>query len=322
MRPSRVAASFRTTNGRPVRRWCRYGASCSVTASARDADGRRRCRRRGGGRCPGRRRAASGSSMPTTTRATPASTRASAHGPVRPVVAARLEGDGDRGARGRRAGGPGGVEGDDLGVAAAGRLGGAVEDAAVDGRRARRRPTGWATVRHRGCAVAALASGPAASELVVAIGAISGAGRRRGGRGRGARRRARRRGTPARRSTSPGRLSDEALADRAGHAGGRGGRAGWPGASPRPGPGASPLDARRAVPSGVRSRGPKPVPPVVTTRPAKPSVSSRERGGDAVDPVGDDPALDDVEAGRRRAPPRRRRRSGPRGCRRRRRRTR
>ena len=32
--PSRVAASLRTTHGRPVRRWVTYGASCSATASS------------------------------------------------------------------------------------------------------------------------------------------------------------------------------------------------------------------------------------------------------------------------------------------------
>ena len=48
-----------------------------------------------------------------------------------------------------------------------------------------------------------------------------------------------------------------------------------------------------AVPSGVRSRGPNPVPPVVTTTPANPAVSSRSTARDAVDAVGDDPALDD-----------------------------
>ena len=43
-------------------------------------------------------------------------------------------------------------------------------------------------------------------------------------------------------------------------------------ASARPGASRS---STAAVPSGVRSRGPKPVPPVVTTRPAKPSVRRR-----------------------------------------------
>ena len=42
-------------------------------------------------------------------------------------------------------------------------------------------------------------------------------------------------------------------------------------ASARPGAGRSRITS---VPSGVRSRGPKPVPPVVTTSPAKPSASS------------------------------------------------
>ena len=53
-------------------------------------------------------------------------------------------------------------------------------------------------------------------------------------------------------------------------------------ASARPGAGRS---RTRAVPSGVRSRGPKPVPPVVTTRPANPAISSVQRGGDGVDAV-------------------------------------
>ncbi len=34
VRPSSVMASLSTTHGRPVRRCLRYGASCSVTASA------------------------------------------------------------------------------------------------------------------------------------------------------------------------------------------------------------------------------------------------------------------------------------------------
>ena len=86
-----------------------------------------------GGRGRRRRRWGRGRSTPTTTRPTPAAIRASAHGPVRPwwlhgsrvtaTVAPAVVG----------AGGAGGVEGDDLGVAAAGRLGGAVEDPAVGG---------------------------------------------------------------------------------------------------------------------------------------------------------------------------------------------
>ena len=56
------------------------------------------------------------------------------------------------------------------------------------------------------------------------------------------------------------------------------------------------LDDRR-VPSGVWSRGAKPVPPVVTTRPANPSVISRQHPGDGIGAVGDDAGVDDVVAG-------------------------
>ena len=61
-------------------------------------------------------------------------------------------------------------------------------------------------------------------------------------------------------------------------------------------PGASRSITRR-VPSGVRSRGPNPVPPVVTTSPAKPTVSPRERARDLVDAVGGDRVGQHVEAG-------------------------
>ena len=53
------------------------------------------------------------------------------------------------------------------------------------------------------------------------------------------------------------------------------------------------------VPSGVWSRGAKPVPPVDTTSPAKPPHISRKRVGDVVDPVGGDAMLDDDPARRR-----------------------
>ena len=46
------------------------------------------------------------------------------------------------------------------------------------------------------------------------------------------------------------------------------------------------------VPSGVRSRGPKPVPPVVTIKPGETVGQLRDHGRDRLDPVGDDPALD------------------------------
>ena len=62
----------------------------------------------------------SGSSMATTTRVDPGRDDGVGAGPGATGVGARLEGGGQRGAPGR---GPGGVEGDDLGVAAAGRLG-------------------------------------------------------------------------------------------------------------------------------------------------------------------------------------------------------
>ena len=51
------------------------------------------------------------------------------------------------------------------------------------------------------------------------------------------------------------------------------------------------------VPSGVWSRGAKPVPPVVTTRPAKSWHSSRNAAATPVCAVGDDAAVDDLEAG-------------------------
>ena len=79
---------------------------------------------------------------------------------------------------------------------------------------------------------------------------------------------------------SRGRRGSLALADRLGE------------------PGRLALDPAR-VPSGVRSRGPKPVPPVVMISPAKPSVSSRSASRDRLDAVGDDAMLVD-----RRSPPR------------------
>ena len=52
------------------------------------------------------------------------------------------------------------------------------------------------------------------------------------------------------------------------------------------------------VPSGVWSRGANPVPPVVTTRPAKPSVSSVRAAATAAAPSVGDAVLDDLEPGR------------------------
>ena len=117
---------------------------------------------------------------------------------------------------------------------------------------------------------------------------VSGGGRRRAGRGRAGRRGGPRRGTPPRPTAEPGRLQTSAaptvpqtpresipkgrppalLARRI--------------ASARPGASRS-ITAR--VPSGVRSRGPNPVPPVVTTSPAKPRGQLAERGGDRFDAV-------------------------------------
>ncbi len=56
-------------------------------------------------------------------------------------------------------------------------------------------------------------------------------------------------------------------------------------------PGASRSSTIR-VPSGVRSRGPKPVPPVVTISPAKPVGQLDQRLADVLAPVGHDPVLD------------------------------
>ncbi len=79
-----MAASLSTTYGRPVRRCFRYGASWVVTSSASTpvTTSMPASRRRA---MPWPVTFGSGSSMPTTTRATPASTMASTHGPVRPV---------------------------------------------------------------------------------------------------------------------------------------------------------------------------------------------------------------------------------------------
>ncbi len=74
---------MRTTYGRPVRRWCRYGRNCSPTASAPTPTSTS---------TPAPERAAmpppatsgSGSATPTTTRLIPAPTSAVVHGPVRP----------------------------------------------------------------------------------------------------------------------------------------------------------------------------------------------------------------------------------------------
>ena len=92
VRPSSVAASLSTTQGRPVVRCLMYGASCGPRlgrdAPDRDVDA--------GVPQPGDAHAAhpgSGSSMPTTTRRTPAATMASAQGGGAPVVRARLERD-------------------------------------------------------------------------------------------------------------------------------------------------------------------------------------------------------------------------------------
>ena len=117
---------------------------------------------------------------------------------------------------------------------------------------------------------------------------VSGGGRRRGGRGRGRRSG----GRTSRPSTAPldepGRLQISACA----HGCPQTPRDSIP--KPRPpaslarriasaSPGASRSITAR-VPSGVRSRGPKPVPPVVTTSPAKPSVSSRSAPATASTP--------------------------------------
>ena len=64
-------------------------------------------------------------------------------------------------------------------------------------------------------------------------------------------------------------------------------------ASTRPGASRS-ITAR--VPSGVRSRGPKPVPPVVTTRPAKPRGHRAQRVGDGSMPSAVTACSDDVVA--------------------------
>ena len=52
-----------------------------------------------------------------------------------------------------------------------------------------------------------------------------------------------------------------------------------------------------AVPSGVRSRGPKPVPPVVTTNPPNPVQIAGAPRRPLSSPSADDPPLDDVETG-------------------------
>ena len=83
VRASRLAAILRTTQGCPVVRCLRYGASCSATSSAATPTVTS---------MPAARSAASprpatwgsGSSTPTTTRATPAATMASVQGGVRP----------------------------------------------------------------------------------------------------------------------------------------------------------------------------------------------------------------------------------------------
>ena len=55
--------------------------------------------------------------------------------------------------------------------------------------------------------------------------------------------------------------------------------------------------ATARVPSGVQSRGPNPVPPVVTISPAKPSAMARNAPATLVDAVGDHPMVDDLEPG-------------------------
>ena len=74
-------------------------------------------------------------------------------------------------------------------------------------------------------------------------------------------------------------------------------------------PGASRSSAA-SVPSGVRSRGPNPVPPVVTTRPANPAQAATTARRHRLHAVGHGQALDHLEAG---AAPRCSTRAGPTG---------
>ena len=135
------------------------------------------------------------------------------------------------------------------------------------------------------------------------------------------------RGTRARRCCEPGRLQTMARADGAAHAARRACRTARPPSSlarriASASPGASRSITAR-VPSGVRSRGPKPVPPVVTTSPANPSARSRSATRDLVDAVGGDLVLDHRRSRRRSSRgDERSGRRGRRGCPRRRRRRR
>ena len=148
VRPSSEAASFSTTNGRPVRRWLRYGASRLAAAASRHARRRRRPRRRASRSMPRPATCGSGSSMRDDHAADAGGDEGVGARRGAAVVRARLEGDPGGGAReacvaGRR-------QGRRLGVRAADGLGGALEhgavgrlDHAADPRvRRRRRPHG------------------------------------------------------------------------------------------------------------------------------------------------------------------------------------
>ena len=81
--PSMVIANLSITNGRPVRRWCRYEASCSRTRSSSTPT----CTAMPASRSramPVPATRWSGSCTPITTRATPAVMIASVQGGVRP----------------------------------------------------------------------------------------------------------------------------------------------------------------------------------------------------------------------------------------------
>ena len=145
------------------------GASCSAAASAptptstsMPAARSRRCP------APATLRVGIGRA-PTTTRATPAAIRASAHGRGAAVVGARLEGDVEGGAPGGVAGGG---EGDHLGVGAGAAVGGAREAgmavAGADDHRAD--PRTGATRRREAAAAARAWPMRASSSGVVAIG--------------------------------------------------------------------------------------------------------------------------------------------------------
>ncbi len=84
--PSRLVPSLATTYGRPVRRWNRYGVRTRVAAAAPGPTSTSTPAARSR-RIPAPATRTSGSSIATTTRRTPASMSASAHGPVRPTCA-------------------------------------------------------------------------------------------------------------------------------------------------------------------------------------------------------------------------------------------